>query len=104
MLKLHHQQHHVTLHYQNQNWGEIRLSHNPYHQARTYLTLNLTVFPLDMAEQVFQSLLPTSGLGFQVMLSSQDQEKIAFLTAGGFSCRRKCFELELNRPHLLNQS
>lgn len=98
MLTLYQHQNNVTVHYNGQNLGQIDLSHNPYHQTRTYLTLNLISFPLDMAEQLFQSLLQTSELSFQVMPSSLEQEKISFLTAGGFTCHRKCFEVELSQP------
>lgn len=101
MLEFHRTSNQITIHYHKQALGHITLYSNPYHQGKTYLTLDLLNFPLDMAELLLQSLLQESELGFQVMLSSDDREKIAFLTAGGFTRRRRCFELELNRPHLL---
>lgn len=101
MLKLDHHTNHVTVHYHGQELGHITFSHNPYHQARTYLTLDFLSFPLDIAEQLFQSLIKESQLGFQVMLSSQEREKIAFLTAGGFTCGRKCFEVKLAKHDYL---
>lgn len=52
MLTYHRTSNHITVHYHNQPLGQLTLSSNPYHQGRTYLTLDLLTFPLDIAEQL----------------------------------------------------
>lgn len=38
------------------------------------------------------------------MLSSAEQEKIYFLTAAGFVCKRKCYEFEVSKQDYLSQT
>lgn len=74
--------------------GKIHSYQNPYHQTNIYLRLALVDYDCTMAEQLFQSLQTSlGGTPLQVMLSSAEQEKIHFLTAAGFVCKRKCAEM-----------
>ncbi|HFI0479797.1 TPA: GNAT family acetyltransferase [Streptococcus suis] len=85
--------------------GNIHTYNNPYHQANTYLRLDLADYDCTIAEQLFQSLQTSlGGKPLQVMLSSAEQEKIYFLTAAGFVCKRKCYEFEVTKQDYLSQT
>lgn len=85
--------------------GNIHTYSNPYHQVNTYLRLDFVDFDCTIAKQLFQSLQTSlGGKPLQVMLSSAEQEKIHFLTAAGFVCKRKCYEFEVTKPDYLSQA
>ncbi|NQJ73469.1 GNAT family acetyltransferase [Streptococcus suis] len=85
--------------------GSIHTYSNPYHQANTYLRLDLLDYDWTIAEQLFQSLQTSlEGKPLQVMLSSAEQERIHFLTAAGFVCKRKCYEFEVTKQDYLGQT
>ncbi|MEG3294284.1 GNAT family acetyltransferase [Streptococcus suis] len=85
--------------------GNIHTYSNPYHQVNTYLRLDLADCDCTIAKQLFQSLQTSlGGKPLQVMLSSAEQEKIHFLTAAGFVCKRKCYEFEVTKQDYLSQT
>ncbi len=85
--------------------GNIHTYSNPYHQVNTYLRLDLVDFDCKIAKQLFQSLQTSlGGKPLQVMLPSAEQEKIHFLTAAGFVCKRKCYEFEVTKQDYLGQT
>ncbi|HEM2779436.1 TPA: GNAT family acetyltransferase [Streptococcus suis] len=85
--------------------GNIHTYSNPYHQVNTYLRLDLADYDWTIAEQLFQSLQTfLEGKPLQVMLSSAEQERIHFLTAAGFVCKRKCYEFEVSKQDYLSQT
>ncbi|HEM3173208.1 TPA: GNAT family acetyltransferase, partial [Streptococcus suis] len=85
--------------------GNIHTYSNPYHQVNTYLRLDLADYDWTIAEQLFQSLQTSlGGKPLQVMLSSAEQERIHFLTAAGFVCKRKCYEFEVTKQDYLSQT
>ncbi|WP_105143888.1 GNAT family acetyltransferase [Streptococcus suis] len=85
--------------------GSIHTYSNPYHQANTYLRLDLVDFDCTIAKQLLQSLQTSlGGKPLQVMLSSAEQERIHFLTAAGFVCKRKCYEFEVTKQDYLSQT
>ncbi|HFU3946288.1 TPA: GNAT family acetyltransferase [Streptococcus suis] len=85
--------------------GKIHSYNNPYHQTNIYLRLDLVDFDCTIAEQLFQSLQTSlGGKPLQIMLSSAEQEKIHFLTAAGFVCKRKCYEFEVSKQDYLSQT
>ncbi|HFI0633562.1 TPA: GNAT family acetyltransferase [Streptococcus suis] len=85
--------------------GSIQTYSNPYHQTNAYLRLDLADYDCTIAEQLFQSLQTSlGGKPLQVMLSSAEQEKIYFLTAAGFVCKRKCYEFEVTKQDYLSQT
>ncbi|HFH9840263.1 TPA: GNAT family acetyltransferase [Streptococcus suis] len=82
--------------------GSIQTYSNPYHQTNAYLRLDLVDFDCTIAEQLFQSLQTSlGGKPLQVMLSSAEQERIHFLTAAGFVCKRKCYEFQVTKQDYL---
>ncbi|WP_024418695.1 hypothetical protein [Streptococcus suis] len=85
--------------------GNIHTYSNPYHQTNIYLRLDLVDYDCTIAEQLFQSLQTfLEGKPLQVMLSSAEQERIHFLTAAGFVCKRKCYEFEVTKQDYLGQA
>ncbi|MGQ7366557.1 GNAT family acetyltransferase [Streptococcus suis] len=85
--------------------GKIHSYQNPYHQTNIYLRLDLVDYDWTIAEQLFQSLQTyLGGKTLQVMLSSAEQEKIHFLTAASFVCKRKCYEFEVTKQDYLGQT
>ncbi len=105
MLDISYQANNFHISYQGRPLGKIHSYQNPYHQANTYLRLDLVDFDCTIAEQLFQSLQTfLGGKPLQVMLSSAEQEKIHFLTAAGFICKRKCYEFEVTKQDYLGQT
>lgn len=105
MLDISYQANTFHISYHGRPVGNIHTYSNPYHQANTYLRLDLVDFDCTIAEQLFQSLQTSlGGKTLQVMLSSAEQEKIHFLTAAGFVCKRKCYEFEVTKQDYLGQT
>ncbi len=93
---------HIT--YKEEKLGTIDTYSNPHHQTNTYLKLDLVDYSCAIAEQLFQSLQAyLNNKPLQVMLSSAEQEKIHFLTAAGFICKRKCYEFTVTKEDYRGQ-
>lgn len=75
--------------------GTVELYDNAFHQAHQYLRLRLAGSDPAWAELLFSRLQAAVGKPLQVMVSSCDAPQTAFLTAGGFVRRRRCYELEV---------
>ncbi|HFI0567518.1 TPA: GNAT family acetyltransferase [Streptococcus suis] len=105
MLDISYQANTFHISYRGRPLGKIHNYQNPYHQTNIYLRLDLVDFDCTIAEQLFQSLQTSLGeKPLQVMLSSAEQEKIHFLTAAGFVCKRKCYEFEVSKQDYLSQT
>ncbi len=75
--------------------GKIALYRNAFHSRNQYLRLHLAAYNSLWAAQLFSQLQEAVQKSLQVMLSSEDTRLAAFLTAGGFACKRRCFEMEV---------
>ncbi|MCK3904876.1 GNAT family acetyltransferase [Streptococcus suis] len=105
MLDISYQANTFHISYQGRPVGKIHSYQNPYHQANIYLRLDLVDYDWTIAEQLFQSLQTyLGGKPLQVMLSSAEQERIHFLTAASFVCKRKCYEFEVTKQDYLGQA
>ncbi len=80
--------------------GVAETSCDPFHQQNIYLTLTMETYDPAVAEQVFPLLRAALHKPLQVMLTSGDAEQIGFLRAGGFVCKRRCFEMEVSQQQL----
>ena len=81
--------------YQNERRiGSLRLYDNPHHMRNCYVKLNFDELDTEISAELFTELSKIAGRPLQVMVDSDDVELIAFLLAGGFTCRRKCYEVE----------
>lgn len=74
--------------------GCIAVSCNPFHSGHVYLNVGLTEYDPTIAEELFDSLQSHIGKPIQVMLYSNKKTICDFLLAGGFTCKRRCFEVE----------
>ncbi|HFU4112111.1 TPA: GNAT family acetyltransferase [Streptococcus suis] len=105
MLDISYQANTFHISYQGRPLGKIHSYQNPYHQTNIYLRLDLVDFDCTIAEQLFLSLQTSlGGKPLQVMLSSAEQERIHFLSAAGFVCKRKCYEFEVTKQDYLGQT
>lgn len=83
----------------SQDIGSITVSTNPYHNRNLYLDLALTQYDPAIAKELFSLLRKELDRPLQVMTDSR-KDRHAFLTAGGFERRRRCYELEVTADHL----
>lgn len=105
MLDISYKEKTFQISYHGRHLGSVQSYNNPYHQANTYLRLNLIDYDCTIAEPLFQSLQTyLDSRPLQIMLSSAEQEKIHFLTVAGFFCKRKCYEFEVTRQDYLGQT
>lgn len=74
--------------------GNIEYSINSYHNGHYYLKLQLQYYDTGVAKEVFDLLSQKLDKPMQVMISSDDEDIISFIQTVGFSCRRKCYEIE----------
>ncbi len=81
--------------------GKVELYCNKFHNRSQYLRLHLPRYEKAWAAPLFSQLQITLKKPMQVMLSSDDTEQIDFLLAGGFSCKRKCYEMEVTANNFL---
>ncbi len=79
---------------------QIELYNNPFHEQNQYLRLHMEAYdPLD-AGSIFSRLREQAGKTLQVMISSEDKKQREFLLAGGFQCKRRCYEIEASKEKL----
>lgn len=81
--------------------GTGGLYDNPFHARHRYLRLELSEYDGSIAAELFDLLAQIAGKPLQVMLPSDDAELAAFLTAGGFVLKRRCFEAEAGMDDLM---
>ena len=81
--------------------GYVSVSKNPFHGQNAYLELNLRKLDPEIAKDLFALLRAELACPLQVMLSSGEGELAEFLHVGGFSRRRRCYEVEGSASDLL---
>lgn len=82
--------------YSNGQWiGLIELFFNPYHSTNCYVKIEFDSWNADISEELFHKIKDIAGRPLQVMVNSINVDVINFLTAGGFICKRKCYEMEV---------
>lgn len=81
--------------------GSLRLYHNPFHRRNCYVELALRSYDPKYSAELFDILAEKASGPLQVMVSSEETDQAAFLLAGGFVCRRRCFETEAVRADFL---
>jgi len=77
--------------------GTINTYKNSFHNKNCYLQLNLQKYDLLIVKELFSKLMKIIQCPMQIMMSSEEVEKIVFLERGGFFCKRKCYEVEVQR-------
>ncbi len=93
----------ITLLYQNPEYavyqdkncvGVLQLYENPCHQKNCYVRLKMNSFDPQISAVLFDRLKKIAKRPLQVMAHSDNTALTDFLRAGGFQCRRKCYEIE----------
>lgn len=74
--------------------GSVLLYNNPYHRQNQYIRLSLDRPDTAFSAELFEKLHQIAKRPLQAMVDSDDAETVTFLTAGGFVCKRKCYEVE----------
>lgn len=78
------------------NIGTAEFYDNPYHMANRYVKLNMQRFDTNTSAGLFSRLKKLAGRPLQVMVDSENTALTKFLLAGGFVCKRKCYEVKAN--------
>lgn len=75
--------------------GSLHLYNNPQHMRNCYVKMGLDELNPKISAELFGQLHENVNRPLQIMADSDDTELTAFLLAGGFVCRRKCYEVEV---------
>ena len=94
MVTLEKHKNHFIIYRDQHPIGSVASYHNPYHMGNCYLKLDLSCYPEEISREIFSQITQEVNSPLQVMIPSRELEQIAFLQAGGFSCKRKCYEAE----------
>lgn len=93
MIELHGNDEKFDVYHCNEFIGTVNIYNNPHHMQNCYVKLDLKSPDTGASSALFYSLREMVGKPLQVMVDSSDCSMIAFLTAGGFTCKRKCYEV-----------
>lgn len=83
--------------------GIVRLCDNPYHLNNRYVKLEMPQLESSISAELFGKIRVLEKRPLQMMISSENGELAAFLRAGGFTCRRKCYEAEVGTADLIGE-
>ena len=78
----------------NEFIGTLETYSNPHHLTNCYIKLNLIKLDSSISMELFTRLRAVVGKPIQAMLDSTEISQIEFLTAAGFTCKRKCYKVE----------
>lgn len=82
------------IYYEDHCVGAVQLYDNPCHLRNCYLKLDMKCLDKSIGAELFKQLKDIANRPLQVMVDSTDEATIAFLTAGGFVCKRRCYEVD----------
>lgn len=80
----------------------IRTYKNPWHSRNCYLELGFEQYDGELAKVTMATIRRSIKAPLQIMLSSEESEKIQFVLAAGFQLKRSCVELVVSRQDLKN--
>ncbi len=80
--------------------GTVSLRHNKFHASTCHFHMNLSAYDVEFAREFGERLSAMAQKPLQIMLDSDEGEKIRFLEAAGFRCKRKCYEAEVTAKDL----
>ena len=86
--------------YKQQMLGFVEIYENEFHNRNCYVKVELKKYGTILAIELFDLLQKHIKRPLQVMISSMEEEKIAFLEKSGFQCKRKCYELNVTANSL----
>lgn len=94
----------ITVYYKKEKAGTIHWSINPYHNRNYYLDMDFVLSDVAEAGDMFKNIALKLKKPLQVMISSEEKEKVAFLEFAGFVCKRKCYETEAEKQDYIGQN
>ena len=80
--------------------GTVFFRPNKFHASTCHFDMNLSAYDVDFAPDFGEQLSAIAQKPLQIMLDSVEKEKIQFLEAAGFRCKRKCYEAEVTAKDL----
>ncbi len=89
--------------WESQNIGVVSLRHNKFHASTCHFHMNLSAYDVGFAREFGEKLSAIVHKPLQIMLDSDEKEKIRFLEAAGFRCKRKCYEAEVAAKDLVRK-
>lgn len=94
----------ITVFYKKENVGTIRVKTNQYHNRNYYLDMDFVSPDFAEAGELFEEIAFKLKKPLQVMISSEEKTKVAFLESAGFVCKRKCYETEAEKQDYIGQN
>lgn len=94
MIELHRIGRKYEVYHKNELIGTLETYSNPHHLTNCYIKQNLKRLDSHISMELFSKLREAVGKPLQVMVDSTDISLIEFLAFGGFTCMRKCYEVE----------
>ena len=94
MVQLKINQNYVRVYVDGALIGTIELYSNSCHMQNQYLKIEHMGFDSQISAKLFRKLFDLIRRPLQIMTDSDNLPLIAFITAGGFVCKRKCYEVE----------
>lgn len=83
--------------------GIIRLWENPFHKQNCYPELELEHYDNALSAELFEKLFDMVGRPLQAMIDSGEADTVAFLLAGGFSRRRRCYGVNAGKEDYIGR-
>ena len=87
--------------WESRDIGTVSLRHNKFHASTYHIYMNLSAYSVGFAREFGEHLSAIAQKPLQIMLDSDEAEKIQFLEAAGFRCKRKCYEAEVTEKDLV---
>ena len=94
----------ITVFYKKEKAGTIRWNINPYHNRNYYLDMDFVSLDCGEVREMFEEIALKLKKPLQVMISSEENEKVAFLESAGFVCKRRCYETEAEKQDYIGQN
>lgn len=94
MITLQKQSDKYRIYINEQYCGEVECHHNTLHMGSCYVKVNMPFLDVSISKELFAKLKASEGCPLQTMVDSSDVAMVEFLNAGGFLCKRKCYEMD----------
>ena len=93
-IEVHFNDNYIDIYIDDTYMGNIVYSINPYHNGHYYLKLQLQHYDTGVAKELFDLISKKLDKPMQIMISSEEKDEISFIQWAGFTCKRKCYEVE----------
>ena len=94
MISIRKQDNKYSILHGNTQLGKVELYSNANHSINSYVKLDMKYYDNGISAELFVKLKVIAGRPLQAMVDSDDDALVDFLLAGGFVCKRKCYEVE----------